>query len=61
MSIEIKTTNGKTFGFADTEDGNDFVIIDGKKTLVSELYQDAELMKEFNDEIKSSSIELTNE
>ena len=61
MSIEIKTTNGKTFGFADTEDGNDFVIVDGKKKLISELYQNDDLMKEFNDEIKSSAFDLNNE
>ena len=60
MSIEIKTPNGKRLGFMDTEDGNDFVIIDNKKIPVSELYNDSELMKDFNDEI-TSNVELSNE
>ena len=51
MSLEIKTKAGKTFGVIDTEDGNDFVIVNNKKITLSDIYQNKDLLKELNDKI----------
>ena len=52
MSLEIKTPNGKLFGLADCEE--EFVIVNNKKVLLQDVYQDDKLLSEFNDEIKTS-------
>ncbi len=58
MSLKIETPSGKTIGIADTEDGQDFVMLDNKKVLLSDVYQDEKLMQSFNDEIKTSALDL---
>ena len=59
MSCTIKTKNGKLFGITDCE--NEFVVINNKKIPLSDVYSDKELFDEFNDEIKNSSKDLTDE
>ena len=61
MSIEIKNKNGKTIGLIDREDGEDYVVVKNKKIALSDVYQDKELLNEFNDEIKNSEVELNND
>jgi hypothetical protein len=58
MSIEIKTPDGKSFGMADREDGQDFVVVNNKRVALSDVYQDKELFDNFNDEITTSEKEL---
>lgn len=56
MSLEIRTPKGKLFGLTDCD--GEFVIVNNKKVALSDVYQDAKLMAEFNDEIKTSDKEL---
>jgi len=60
MSCEIRTENGKLFGFTDCEDPKDeFVVVNNKKISLHDIYQDEKLFKDFNDEIKNSYQEAT--
>lgn len=63
MGCEIVAKNGQTIGvIADSLDESDYVVMNGKKVLLSDVYNNEKLLTEFNDFVKStSSIELNDE
>jgi hypothetical protein len=55
MSLEITTSTGKRIGLTDCENALDeFVMIDNKRVLLSDVYKDNTLRIKLNDEIKQS-------
>jgi len=56
MSLEIRTPDGKLFGFTDCEE--EFVVVNNKKIALHDVYQDEKLLQDFNEEVKHQIKEL---
>lgn len=62
MGIELISKTGKSIGFlSDSNSSEDFVIVNEKRVKLSEVYANKELRDSFNNEIKSLSLEDTND
>jgi len=56
MSMEICSKSGKIFAkISDNNDETDFVIVNGKRMPLSDVYKSKELMDALNEEIKTTS------
>jgi len=55
MGIEIKTKSGNVIGqISDSESTEDYLIVDNKKVLLSDVYKNKKLRDTFNDSVKHS-------
>jgi hypothetical protein len=56
MSIEIRSKSGKKLGvLSDNINEDDFIIVEGQKIRLEDAYEDAKLLKTFNDEVKDAT------
>ena len=56
MSCEIRTKGGQLIGhLADSDDGEDYLLVDNKRVALSDVYNNEKLKNSFNDSVKSSN------